>query len=247
MLSSVNVDHLSELLISRKWEEVGYLYSNPEDGVKSLALDLIGQLQPGIKSEMAEQVIKNLVFIARVLEKVALGNPEKPINLLWLTKRMRKIVNNEVVENPSNTVLRMEVFKWIAGLVTIVKAETIEPLVHHLLAPLLREMITTEVSNAPLRQLSKEVGKLIKGRIGLELYSSSLNSVQQHLNVKRAGRKRERNQLAVTDPEMYAQKKIKRHEKKKEAKKRKIVQMKGAPRKAKRRKVVDIDDNSDFM
>lgn len=226
---------------------MGYLCTSPRDSIKSLSLDLCGQLQPGeIKSEMAEQVIKNLVFVARTLQKVPLTE-DKTINLLWLAKKMRKIVNTEVVLAPSSTALRLEVFKWIGAIVAVLQADVIQPLVYHLLAPLVREMLSTEVSNAPLRQLAKEVGKMIKKRIGLEQYSDTLLKAQKHLSLKRTDRKREMNQLAVTDPEAFAQKKIKRHEMKKESKKRKIAIKKGTPKKTKRRKVVELDDFSDII
>lgn len=247
VLSSLDTEKLANLLVNNTSEEMGYLYSNPCHGIKSLTLDLCGQLLPdGVKSELAEQVIKNLIFIARVLQKVPINNSDK-INLLWLTKRMRKIVNAEVIEKPSSIILRTEVFKWIAGVGTALEEEAIRAVLYHLLAPLVREMATTEESNATLRQLAKQVANLLKKRVGMEDYSNLLSKLQQVLSVKRAERKRERNQLAVTNPEVYAQKKIKMHEKKKEAKKRKIQQMKGTGKKIKRRKIVNFDENSEIM
>ncbi|KAJ8971910.1 hypothetical protein NQ314_000481 [Rhamnusium bicolor] len=250
VLSAMDIECLSELLISNKSGDNGYLCSDPVNAVKSLTLDLCDQLQTnGIKSDLAEQVIKNLVFVARVLKKIPIKNNsnETKINLLWLTKRMRKVVNTEVVENSSSVVLRTEVFKWIAGVGTALDVDTILPVLHHLLAPLVREMITTDEKNAPLRQLSKEVANLLKKKVGMDKYTSTLSKLQQTLSVKRAERKRTRTQLAVTDPEMFAKKKIKRHEKKKESKKRKLAERKGTKRTFKKRKIVDLEDNSEIM
>lgn len=156
---------------------------------------------------------------------------------------MRKIVNTEVVVAPTNTVLRTEVFKWIAGVSTVLDVEKLEKILHHLLAPIVREMLTIEESNAPLRHLAKEVGSLLKKRVGIDVYTEKMAKVQQHLSVRRAERKRSKRQLAVTDPEIYAKKKIKRQEKKKETKKRKLEEMKGRKRKVKRRKVVDLESD----
>ncbi|CAH0545672.1 unnamed protein product [Brassicogethes aeneus] len=247
VLSGTDVVLLADLMVKNESAEVGYLRKHPVNSVKSLALDLCDQLVPGsIKSDLAEQVIKNLVFVARVLEKVPLKDEgDKKINLLWLTKRMRKIVNAEVVEDASSIVLRTEVFKWIAGVATALELDRLKPILHHLMAPLVREMITVEEKNSPLRQLSKEVANLIKKRIGMEQYTKTLTQLQQSLSVKRAERKRVRTQLAVTDPEIFAKKKIKRHEKKKELKKRKIADFKGKPRNFKKRKTVDLQDNSE--
>lgn len=245
VLAQIDIEELASLLANNKSGGSGYLKKEPIEAIKALTLDLCDQLQPGnIKSDLAEQVIKNLVFIARVLEKVS--NDNKKINLLWLIKRMRKIINTEIVENPNSIILRTEVFKWIAAVSTILDLENLTTIFSHLLAPLVREMITTEETNAPLRQLSKEVSALLKNRVGVETYTKTLSSLQQHLSVKRAERKRSRTQLAVTDPEIFAQKKLKRHEKKKEAKKRKIAQIKGK-KQFKRRKVVDLDPETEVM
>lgn len=250
VLASMDVDHLSQLLLENKSDEVGYLCSNPVEGIRSLTLDLCGQLHPdGVKAALAEQVIKNLVFIARVLQKIPLDNSSEDlsvkdknkINLVWLVRRMRKIVNMEVVTAPTSATIRTEVFKWIGGVGTVLDLDKIKAILHHLLAPLVREMVTTEESNAPLRQLAKEVANILKNRVGLDMYSAVLSKVQQQLSIRRAERKRTKRQLAVTDPELFAQKKIKRHEKKKETKKRKMEEMKGKKRKVKRRKVIDLE------
>lgn len=245
VLSALDIERLSNLIVFNE-SDSGYLYSDPINAIKSLALDLCDQLQSdGIKSDLAEQVVKNLVFVARVLCKVPIKDDggDKKINLFWLTKRMRKVVNTEVVGNPSSTVLRTEVFKWIAGVGMALELNAITPVLHHLLAPLVREMITTEEKNAPLRQLSKEVANLLKNKVGMEKYTNTLSKLQQTLSIKRAERKRSRTQLAVTDPEVFAKKKIKRHEKKKESKKRKMAEMKGTKRNFKKRKVVELDSS----
>jgi U3 small nucleolar RNA-associated protein 20 len=242
VLAATDIDELAALVANGESGGRGYLRKEPVKSVKALTLDLCDQLQPGsVKSDLAEQVIKNLVFVARVLRKVP---SNEKISLLWLTKRMRKIVNSEVVESSSGTVLRSEVFKWVAAVATVLDEETLLPILSHLLAPLVREMITTEESNAPLRQLSKEVGSLLKKKVGVETYTKTLSGLQQLLSVKRAERKRSRTQLAVTDPEQFAKKKIKRHEKKKDAKKRKLAERKGK-KNFKRRKTVDMDPETE--
>lgn len=253
VLSVLKVDYLANLLLNKQADDSGYLYNDPQNTVKSLTLDLCAQLQPGhVKPELAEQVIKNLVFMARVLQKLPISNSmntdndddenKTAINLFWLTKRMRKIVNREIVEAPKSTVLRTEVFKWIAGVISTIDDEKVHQVIHHLLAPLVREMGTTEESNAPLRQLAKEVGGLLKRKVGPDVYISTMSKLQMQLNVRRAERKRERLQLAVTNPDIAAKKKIKLQEKKKDAKKRKIEALKGKKCLKKRRKNVDLDE-----
>lgn len=243
VVASIDIDHLAELIVTNSSDGEGYLYSDPRNNVESLTLDLCSQLQPGgIREEFAQQVVKILVFIARVLEKVPTDNTVK-LNLLWLTKRMRKIVNTEVVLASTSTTLRNEVFKWIAGVCTVLDRTKIRPVLHHLLAPLVRELLIKEESNVELRNLAKEVCTLIKQHVGQNYYSKVLSIVQQQLSVKRAERKRIRSQLAVTDPEVYAKKKIKKHEKKKIVKKRKREELKGSKRRFKKQKVIDLEND----
>ncbi|KAG5868691.1 hypothetical protein JTB14_031637 [Gonioctena quinquepunctata] len=249
VLSTIDIEKLANLVLSNESSDDGYLFSDPIKSLKSLTLDLCDQLQPsGIKSDLAEQVIKNLIFVAKVLQHIPIENGEdgNKLNLLWLAKRLRKIVNTEIVENSSCIILRTEVFKWVAGVGTALEVDNFLPVLHHLLAPLVREMITTEEKNAPLRQLAKEVSNLLKEKVGLDKYTSTISKLQQTLSVKRAERKRTKTQLAVTNPEMFAKKKIKRHEKKKEAKKRKIDDLKGTKRNFKKRKTVDLDNTEIF-
>ncbi|KAF5307845.1 hypothetical protein FQR65_LT18317 [Abscondita terminalis] len=222
VLSSLDVDKLSRLVLAKEVEESGYLYSAPELTIKSLTLDLCAQLQPDVKDELAEQVIKNLLFVARVLQKVP---------------RMRRAVHVEVIKDQSSTVLRTAVFKWIAAVVTVLDLPAVVSVLHHLLAPLARELATNDEGNATLRQLAKEVGTMLKNRVGMELYTNALSKVEQRVEVKRSERKRERTQLAVTDPELYAKKKIRMNEKKKELRKRKLAQRKGKDNRAKRRRI----------
>lgn len=246
VLAATDIKRLSQLLTLHKSDASGYLYSNPAENIRTLTLDLCAQLQPNLtNAALAEQAIKNLIFVARVLQSLPVQPTEqqKQIDLPWLVRRMRKTVNTEVVIAPTSTSVRTQVFKWIAGVATVLDSDKLKAVLHHLLAPLAREMITTEEGNAELRQLAKEVASLLKKRVGLEVYSSVLAKVQQQLSVRRAERRRGKRQLAVTDPEVYAQKKIKRHEKKKEVKKRKLEEIKGKKRKVKRRKVVDLEND----
>lgn len=244
VVASTDIDHLAGLLIRNDTSEDGYLLSDPRSSIELLTLDLCSQLQPGsIREEFAQQVIKILVFIARVLEKIPLNSEDDTLklNLLWLTKRMRKIVNTEVVLSPNSFTLRNEVFKWIAGICTILDESSIKPILHHLLSPLVREVLIKDEANVQLRNLADEVCKLVKKKVGLSYYSTVVSKVQQQMSVKKEERKRVRSQMAVTDPDLYARKKIKQHEKKKISKKRKREEMKGIKKKFKRKKVVNLE------
>ena len=244
VLSSLDMVRLEELVDTGVKEETGYLFSNPLETLHSLALDLCAQLEPEyINAEMANQVVKNLVFIARVLQRVPPSDTDKKPNLLWLTRRMLRIINSEVIAANSSTVLRMEIFKWIAGIATIIDLENVFPILNYLLAPLVREILITDKSNVSLRHMARQVTNVLKQRVGLERYTRSLAAVQHKMNVKRAERKRSRAQMAITDPELYAKKKMKKNEKKKESKKRKLSEVTGKQRKRVKKTVIELDND----
>ena len=85
-------------------------------------------------------------------------------------------------------------FKWTAGILSTVPIDYLKPILFHLMGPLAREMSTIEVSNAPLRQLSKEVASIIKKNIGPDDYTKLLSRAQTRLDVRRAERKKIRSQ-----------------------------------------------------
>ncbi|KAL2713487.1 small subunit processome component 20 [Vespula squamosa] len=254
ILSVLDVKKIVELI--RNPEEYttidSYIYSNPVDTLKSLSLDLIAQLQPDMMfEELADQVVKNLIFIGRILKSVESPNivnsnnedvAKDDLSLGWLMRRLRKSVNIEVVQAPKSISVRSAVFKWIAGIVATIPIQELNTLLFNLMSPLVREMTTTEESNAPLRQLAKEVASMIKKQIGIEEYARLLSKVQQKIDSKKTERRKIRKQQFVTDPELAAKRKIARQQKKKESKKRKLDNARGKNISRKRvKKEIDLD------
>lgn len=75
-----------------------------------------------------------------------------------------------------------------------VPIEELNALLFNLMSPLVREMTTTEESNAPLRQLAKEIASMIKKQMGIEEYAKLLSKVQQKIDSKKAERRKIRKQ-----------------------------------------------------
>lgn len=105
-----------------------FIYSNPRQQLKSLALDLCAQLLPEVTDEeMAAQVTKNLLYVANLIRDVTLekqtsataagddddadghephaDDEPKAINMVWLIRRMRYVVHAEVAKAPHSIVL----------------------------------------------------------------------------------------------------------------------------------------------
>lgn len=143
--------------------------------------------------------MKNLVYLARVLrhipsdyavtldeeeqgEEDADEGAEKKkrqprLSLVWIARRMRKIVNLEIARAPKSGTLRSAVLKWTTAVILDMGAEefTKNPLlVHHMLAPVVREINVDNENNphAPvgLRRFAKEVSNMIKEQVCSNLF-----------------------------------------------------------------------------
>lgn len=118
ILAALDIDKVEELLNNPESDRVheGYIYSKPVDTLRSLSLDLVAQLYPDMTFEqLADQVVKNLIFIAKILKSVSgsiVKNDEKDdgkaensnnLSFLWLIRRLRKAVNIEITQVPKST------------------------------------------------------------------------------------------------------------------------------------------------
>lgn len=109
------------LLGWHKAEELAAYYSNPTEGtartyflcpdlasrLRSLASDSVAQLQSEqLDNQLADQVVKNLVFMGKVAIRMPQSSNEeqdvksKPPTLPWLTGKLRREINAEVVLRP---------------------------------------------------------------------------------------------------------------------------------------------------
>lgn len=94
---------------------------------------------------------------------------------------------------------RTMVLNWTAAVVVKLGGECIRPVLHHLLAPIVREISSDEPvpegsEVAQLRSLAKEVGSLLKKTVGHEYFLQIQSRLQNQLVSVRAERKRKRKQ-----------------------------------------------------
>ena len=75
--------------------------------LRSLASESVGQLQSGIlDDQLAKHVVKNLVFIAKVANRLPPSGAEQELGttaptLPWLTGKLRREINAEVALRPN--------------------------------------------------------------------------------------------------------------------------------------------------
>ncbi|XP_017885246.1 small subunit processome component 20 homolog [Ceratina calcarata] len=253
ILAAHDVDKIVNILENpeKREEEISYMYSDPATIIRSLTLDLIAQLQPDmILEDLADQTVKNLIFIARILKSVKTINSmdeqddkdKDQLSLSWLVRRLRKSVNVELAQAPKSISVRTAYFKWVAGAVATIPMSHLKEILLNIMSPIVREMSSTEETNSHLRRLAKEAATMIKRRLDTEEYTRLLSQVQRNLDIKKAERRKMRAQQFVTDPELAAKRKIAKQQKKKESRKRKLDTVRGKKVMRKRpRKEVDLD------
>uniref|UniRef100_A0A8D8VZB4 Small subunit processome component 20 homolog n=2 Tax=Cacopsylla melanoneura TaxID=428564 RepID=A0A8D8VZB4_9HEMI len=119
-------------------------------------------------------------------------------------------------------------FNWLAALAVKLSADELQSIALSALAPLVREMGTTEEKYADIRQAASEAANYYKKRLGSEVYLKLVATLQQRQDVRKAARKKERAQELIKNPQTAAKRKITKQLKRKEQKKKKmeIIKMK---------------------
>lgn len=191
IFASINPEHISNAISNNESSDENCILlfeDNTSYKVKSLTLDLCDQLQPlDLKEEFAEQIVKNLVYLARVLRHIP--NDPKPktedeeggVSLLWLARKLRKSVNIEIAQTPGRIVVRCAVLRWVAGVAIDLGGEGLlacPPLLHHMLAPVARETALASDNTPALRRLAKEVAALVKEQVKIIISSSAFTCLK---------------------------------------------------------------------
>lgn len=265
ILNALNIEALSMVVnntgtLSLKTEGLGFFAENTAQRLKSMILDHCAQFTPGadVGQQLLLQIVKNLIIFADVLKNTSegddknIGNVEeadeknKFVSLVWLTKRMRRVANMEVVQAPRSTTMRTMFLNWAAATVVKLGGECIRPVLHHILAPIVRELSSDEPAPegsaiAQLRKLAKEVGSLIKKTVGTQFFLQTQAQLQTQIESVRAQRRIKRKQEAVAEPEKAAKRKIQKQIKKKESKK--LARLKKHGKKFKKKKEISLEDD----
>ncbi|XP_024150464.1 small subunit processome component 20 homolog [Oryzias melastigma] len=147
----------------------------------------------------------------------------RPPSLLWLMKKLSLMAKREAAHSPKVPLKRTCVFKFLGATAIDLGKERLGPYLTTIITPLYRELDSTYAEQDPtLKNLAQELIELLKKQVGLEGFSLAFSAVQREFSQRRAARKRHRAMQAVSNPDIAAKKKLKKHKNKIEAKKRKI-------------------------
>ncbi|XP_043645903.1 small subunit processome component 20 homolog [Drosophila teissieri] len=218
-----------------------FIYAQPAEDIKSLVLDLCAQVTPGeTAQEMIDELSKILLFVGHMLRDVPFSlkqeknddeedlEPVNKINLNWLIRNIRFLINKEVAKAPHDISIRTAMFTLIEALSTLLSVESVSRLAPSLLQALVREMSEEDQNvDADLRQQALRVGSRLRKRIGAEVYDKLRNAVQTKLMVRRAERRKVVAQEKIHDPERAAKRKAGMQERKKAAKRLKAAVVRG--------------------
>jgi U3 small nucleolar RNA-associated protein 20 len=147
---------------------------------------------------LSDQLIKNLVYIARVII-LASDQNQTTLTLKWMTNKLMFEVKYELKTNPNLTKKRICVFKWMAAVAVELGSERLETYLPNFLPPLCREDITGTKAEHNLTNeenelsiLTKQVIQLIKNIVGSEKFTHYYTEARTKLTLKRLERKKNR-------------------------------------------------------
>jgi len=188
--------------------------------VKGLILDLLEQLGLNLEdgSELGEQVIKNLVALARLLLLEGWKEVSQDTTFQWMVKKVVKVANQELVSSPKVTVKRTLAFSWVAAACLEASGAEVELVLGFVLPPLHREVS----KDSELKSYCQEVLDLLKTKVDPELFDTKYIEVQRSLAKRKGERAAQKKQNLVLNPKLAAKRKIQQNEAKKKAKKAKI-------------------------
>ncbi|KAL9705380.1 hypothetical protein quinque_008898 [Culex quinquefasciatus] len=170
-----------------------FIYCNPIKELKSLTLDLCTQLIPAeTDDETASLVTESMLLIANCLKEVPVMTTEatnsKSVNLPWLIRRVRYVIQSEITKAPKSSALRQHLFHFIEALVELLDEDMLLALTPSIMSPVERELSDEDHLDPNLKEIVVRLGRQIKAKIGDERYDKIRLKVQSGLQAKRLER-----------------------------------------------------------
>uniref|UniRef100_A0A2M4B845 Putative u3 small nucleolar rna-associated protein 20 n=1 Tax=Anopheles marajoara TaxID=58244 RepID=A0A2M4B845_9DIPT len=218
-----------------------FFYHAPLRNCKSLTLDLCAQLTPSSvlfdshEDETAGLITQILFLVANILRFVPLKAANNKIDLYWLIRRVRYVIQTEITKSPKCYTLRKHALHWMTSIVSIIEQNTLERLAPSLLLPAVRELsILKNIASGPTDQqdviaksavnkVATKLCKEIRIRLGSDAYDKIRTALEQSVMEKRIKRKVEIAREKISQPLRAARRKASKKMRCKDAKKKKIA------------------------
>jgi len=190
-----------------------------------------------LTSALADQLVRNLFFTARVLSvvdsaaipaPVDAGEPAeevKPSGLKWKMMQLSYLARTEATTSPETSLVRDCVFKVFAAFSNFLKdPEPLQPWLRIMLEPLYRTDESQD-SSEEIKLLSTQVSDLLRQIAGPAAFSKQYEGARVKVVAARNSRKQVRIQQNVLEPAKAAERKAKKNLLKRDSRKRKITQL----------------------
>jgi len=202
-----------------------------------------------LDQNIGDQIVKNMVFTfmnilkyPTLCEKVSSNIDEdeeveeerEPLSPTeWLFRRL-----SYMARRSTSCIQRKCIFNFFAAVTTLLQPEDLNTYVVSMLHPLYRismsEQNLTE-EETTLKEFVEQVITLLREKTGSEFFKA-YEKVRSSAEDKKQKRKDREKIQAVTDPELKAKRKIQKTQMRRNAKKRKIEEIKNNPKRIKKRR-----------
>ncbi|XP_053694515.1 small subunit processome component 20 homolog [Sabethes cyaneus] len=204
-----------------------FIYNNPTKAIRSLVLDMCSQLNPGqTDEETASLIVKNFVILCYILADMPFesSNDEKSkdINLNWIMRRVRYVIQSEVSKTPKSIVLRNNMFNLFDSVIDLTNSNTMRLVAPSMMSPMLRELNDKDHLNEELKTKITALMRKIRTKIGLENYDVICLNIKAKIEGKRRARHLSKAVEKINNPVQATKRKQAMKDRKKLAKKRKL-------------------------
>ncbi|EGV61945.1 hypothetical protein CANTEDRAFT_131403 [Yamadazyma tenuis ATCC 10573] len=207
--------------------------------VQTIAYRLLHQMSaPGVSDDLGNQIIKNLVLIAMrwmknntqfIHNQAHEDNDSVEKNEIRKSKKY-ELANEFLIHRACSTIRqdshnslssKKSTIKLCAMLIQIFDDEFVVSVSEELVLSLYNYVDTNSNGNVEpdLVEIAGECLQMLENKMGSSTYSQVYADVQRTIYLRRQERRTRRAQLAVTNPDISARRKLKKHEKSREKRK----------------------------
>lgn len=205
------------------------------ESMQTTAFKFVRQLgASGLNDDDGLQLVKNLVFISRKWEdnKILFQDPktdqaedsgsesdgdedgaapeQQKMALDWLVQKVSSVLRNEK-RAEERKASKQSAIQFLAGVIQLVSKDRLKDLSYTLIMAFYPLQTSEEEKHAEFKDLCSEALKMLEDKLGTSDFLNDYAKVREAIQARRVQRKTKRSIMAVTDPELHAKRKLKKH------------------------------------